>query len=382
MKAVHEVPDLQRIAARRLPRMIRSFVDGGADAEITLRANEAEFAGVTFRPRSLVDVSGVDRSVELFGRTFAHPVLLAPAGLAKLVHPEGELAAARAAAAADSVMVLSTASSYAMEEVATAGGGPRWFQLYLWKTRDIIAGLVERAAASRYEALVLTADVPTVGKRVRDLRNGLTLPPKIRLSAAVDAVRHPRWLARFARDRDITFANLRGIADGDDAAALGSYVNQNLINPAAGWDDLRWLRDMWDGPLLVKGVLTAGDARRAVDAGADGLIVSNHGGRQLDGAPAAIRALPGVVAAVGEDTTVLLDGGIRRGSDVVKAVALGAAAVLVGRPWLWGLAAGGEAGVARMLEILADEIDRTLTLIGVPRLGEIDASCIDLPASW
>lgn len=382
MKAVHEVPDLQRIAARRLPRMIRSFVDGGADAEITLRANEAEFAGVTFRPRSLVDVSGIDRSVELFGRTFAHPVMLAPAGLAKLVHPEGELAAARAAAAADSVVVLSTASSYAMEEVATAGDGPRWFQLYLWKTRDIVTGLVERAAASGYEALVLTADVPTVGKRVRDLRNGLTLPPKIRLSTAVDAVRHPRWLAGFARDRDITFANLRGIADGDDAVALGSYVNQNLINPAAGWDDLRWLRDMWDGPLLVKGVLTAGDARRAVDAGADGLIVSNHGGRQLDGAPAAIRALPGVVAAVGEDTTVLLDGGIRRGPDVVKAVALGAAAVLVGRPWLWGLAAGGEAGVARMLEILADEIDRTLALIGVPRLAEIDASSIDLPASW
>ena len=382
MKNVHEVADLQRLASRRLPRMVAGFVDGGADAETTLRANEERFADVTFRPRSLVDVSGIDHSVEVFGRTYANPVMLAPAGLAKLVHPEGELAAARAAAAADAVLVLSTASSYTVEEVAVAGGGPRWFQLYLWKSKEVVEALVDRAAASGYEALVLTIDVPTVGKRVRDLRNGMTIPPKIGVATALDALRRPRWLGRFVRDRDITFANLRGISDGDDAVALATYVDQNLIDPSAGWEDLRWLRKLWQGPLLVKGVLTNDDAVRAVDAGADGVIVSNHGGRQLDGAPAAIQALPGVVAAVGEETVVLLDGGVRRGQDVVKSVALGATAVLVGRPWFWGLAVAGAVGVARMLEMLVTEIDRTLALLGVSKLAAVDRTMVDVPEPW
>ncbi len=381
MKRVHEIADLQRAAARRLPRMVSGFVDGGADGEITLRANEASFADVTFRPRSLVDVTGIDHTVEIFGRRYDHPVMMAPAGLAKLVHPDGELAMSRAAARAGAAVVLSIASSYTIEEVAAAAG-PRWFQTYLWKSREVVSGLAERARAAGYEALVLTIDVPTVGKRVRDLRNGMTIPPKIRIGTALDVLRRPRWLGRLIRDRDITFANLRGIADGDDAVALGTYVNENLIDPSATWDEMRWLRDEWSGPLLVKGVLTSDEAKRAVDAGADGVIVSNHGGRQLDGAPAAIRSLPRVVAAVDDTTVVLLDGGVRRGQDVVKAVALGADAVLVGRPWFWGLAASGEAGVATMLEVFAAEIDRTLALIGVRSLSDVDASAVDIPAGW
>jgi isopentenyl diphosphate isomerase/L-lactate dehydrogenase-like FMN-dependent dehydrogenase len=371
-----EVDDLRRAARRRVPRMIADFVDGGADGEWTVGENRNGFDGVTFRPRQLVDVSERDQSVDVFGDRLALPVMLAPAGLARLVHRRGELAAARAAAGAGTLFCASIASSFTLEDIAAASPAASWFQLYLWKDRSVVSALVERAQRTGYRTLCLTVDVPIVGKRIRDLRNGLTLPPRIRLRTAFDTLRRPRWLAGLARGPKITFSNLVGLTASDAAVALATYVNTELINPAASWQDLEWLRDLWEGPIVVKGVLGAADARRAVEAGADGVVVSNHGGRQLDGAPATIRVLPDVVAAVGDSAVVFLDGGVRRGADVVKAVALGARAVLVGRPWFWGLAADGERGVSRMLELFSEEIDRTLALIGRPSLADVDSSAV------
>ncbi|HSG79521.1 MAG TPA: alpha-hydroxy acid oxidase, partial [Acidimicrobiia bacterium] len=360
----HTVGDLQRLAARRIPKMVREFVDGGAGGEVTLAGNRSDFDDVVFRPRFNVDVSARDQSVDVYGRRIPSPVMLAPAGLARLVHKGGELAAARAAAAAGTVFGISTASSFSIEEIAEAsGGGALWFQLYLWKDQEVVSSLVRRADDAGYEALVLTVDVPIVGKRVRDLHNGMTIPPKIRPGNALDAARHLRWMWHLVTGERITFRNFLGMGDGDDATSLGTYVNKQMINPAANWDDLDWLRPLWDKPLVVKGILTAEDARIAVAKGADGVIVSNHGGRQLDGSPSSISALGEVVDAVGDRVPVFLDGGVRRGEDVVRAKALGARAVFVGRPWFWGLAAGGEAGVAKMLDILREEIDRTLALL-------------------
>jgi L-lactate dehydrogenase (cytochrome) len=356
--------------------MIREFVDGGADRETTLRANQAAFDAIRLRPKVLVDVSNRDQSVDVFGARLRLPVGLAPAGLARLVDREGELAAARAAGAAGAIFGVSTASSCSLEEVAAVATGPLWFQLYLWKDREVIGQLVDRAADAGYQALCLTADVPIVGKRVRDLRNGMTIPPKITASNALDAGRRLRWLAGFVAGERITFRNFLGMADGDDATSLGTYVNKDLINPAANWADLDWLRHRWKGPLVVKGILTAEDARTALEHGADGVVVSNHGGRQLDGAPAAVVALCEVADAVGDRAEVFLDGGVRNGTDVVRAKALGAKAVFVGRPWFWGLSVGGEAGVARMLAILEEEIDRTLALLGRPTFADVEADAL------
>jgi L-lactate dehydrogenase (cytochrome) len=373
----HTLADLQRLAGRRIPKMVREFVDGGAGGEVTLAGNRSGFDDVVFRPKFNVDVSGRDQSVDVYGRRIPTPVMLAPAGLARLVHKEGELAAARAAAAANTVFGISTASSFSIEEIAEAsGGGALWFQLYLWKDQEVISSLVRRADEAGYEALILTVDVPIVGKRVRDLHNGMTIPPRIRPGNALDAARHLRWMWHLVTGERITFRNFLGMADGDDATSLGTFVNKEMINPAANWDDLDWLRPLWDKPLVVKGILTAEDARIAVAKGADGVIVSNHGGRQLDGSPSSIGALPEVVDAVGDRVPVFLDGGVRRGEDVVRAKALGARGVFVGRPWFWGLAAGGEAGVTKMLDILSEEIDRTLALLGRPVFEQIGGDAV------
>jgi L-lactate dehydrogenase (cytochrome) len=374
---IHSLPDLQIAARRQLPKMVAEFVDGGADDERTLRANEADFGKVTFQPRVMSDVGDRSTEVEVFGRTHSSPVGLSPAGLARLVHREGELAAARAAAANDAIFSVSTASSFSIEEIAATGPGPRWFQLYLWKDRELIGDLVERARTSGYDALCVTVDVPIVGNRRRDVRNGMSIPPRIRLGNAFDGVRHPRWLYGLVRGESVTFRNLLGIADGDGAVVLGSYVNTNLINAAAVWDDISWVRSIWKGPLVLKGVLTVEDARRSIDLGADGIQVSNHGGRQLDGAPSAISALDRISQA-DLDTELFLDGGVRTGVDVVRACALGARMVFVGRPWFWGLTVAGEAGVSKMLQILRAEVDRTLALIGVPNLSDVDREHIEV----
>jgi L-lactate dehydrogenase (cytochrome) len=376
LPSINTYEDLRRRAKARLPRMIFDFVDGGADAEITLRANEQALAAVRFEPRFLSDVSGRDTTTTVLGQEVRLPFLLAPSGLATTVHPEGELAVAKAAGKAGTIFGISTASGYTLEEIAAVATGPLWFQLYLWKDEQVVGSLVDRAAAVGCHALVLTIDVPAVGKRERDLRNGMSLPPKIRFGGALDAARRPRWLKGMALGPEITFANLRGIAEGDTAANIGQYVDRELVDTTATWERVAWLRRRWSGPLVIKGIMSAHDARQAVAQGADAVYVSNHGGRQLDSVAGTTEVLPEVVEAVGDKVEVLIDGGFRRGADVVKARALGARAALGGRPWFHALAADGEAGVTRMLEIMRTDIDRTLALIGVPRFDDVDASVL------
>lgn len=368
------IEDLEQRANRRLPRMIADFLNGGAEDERTIDWNRRAFAETSFRPRVLVDVSERDLSTTVCGERLALPVVLAPTGLARLVHHEGEMAAARAATAAGSLLVVSSASSFPLESLSNAVDGPMWFQLYPWGDRGLTGGLIDRAERAGYRALCVTVDVPAVGGRERDIRNGFTVPPRVRPANVLDVARHPRWLLGLARGGRITLENLVGLpgGPGDDALSLARYINEELLNPANDWEELAWIRERWSRPLLVKGVLTAEDARRAVAHGVDGIVISNHGGRQLDGAPATLDVLPEILEATEGEIDVLIDGGIRRGSDVVKAIATGAKACLVGRPFWYGLACGGEDGVTRMFEILRTEIDRTLALIGCPRVDKLD----------
>lgn len=376
LPAVNTFDDLRRRARRRLPRMIFEFVDGGADGELTLRANRDALDAVRFDPRYLSDVAGRDTSTTVLGHRVDVPFLLAPAGLATVVQPDGELAAARAAGRAGTIFVVSIASGHSLESVAEVATGPLWFQLYLWKSDRVVGALVDRAAAVGCTALVLTIDVPVVGKRERDLRNGMSLPPKVRLRGAVDASWRLRWLRGLVSGPPITFANLTEIAGGDSAASIGAYVDRELVDPTATWDRVDELRRRWSGPLVIKGIMSARDALEAVTRGADAVYVSNHGGRQLDSVAGTSEVLPEIADAVAGRAEVLVDGGMRRGADVVKAKALGATAALGGRPWFLALAAGGERGIDRMLEIIRTDIDRTLALTGVPRFDDVDATIL------
>ena len=373
MKRVVNVADISRLAARRLPRVVSDFIAGGAEDESTVAANRAAFARWSLVPRVLVDVSQRQLSTTVMGHRLSMPVGLAPVGLARLAHHEGEVAAARAAGAAGTVYTLSTGSSRTIEEVAGAATGPVWFQLYLWRDRSVIESLIRRAQSAGYGALVITVDVPVIGNRERDTRNGMTLPPRVTRSNALDMIRRPRWLRGLTRGGALTFANFTDVpGKGQNVVELGRYVNVEMMNPGATWESFEWVRRIWKGPLAIKGVLHPDDARRAVRLGAEAVCVSNHGGRQLDSAIAALDALPRIADAVGEQAEVLLDGGVRRGTDVVKALSLGARAVLVGRPYAQGLGVAGEAGVARVLEIFRTELDRTLALLGVPNVAALD----------
>jgi len=370
------VEDYRRLARRRLPRLAFDFIDGGADGEVTLRHNLAAFERLTLRPRHLVDVSSRSLETTVLGERVALPVLIAPTGMSRVAGRAGDVAGARAAAGAGTVFVLSTMSSNSIEDVRAATSGSLWFQLYLWAERAILERLLDRARAAGCRALVVTVDVPVIGNRRRDARNGFALPPRVRWRTAADLLRHPRWLAH--APSAVGAAHFLDDAGVSPSATMehARLVNRLLANPGSSWRDLTWLRDRWDGPLLVKGTLTAEDARLAVECGVDGIVVSNHGGRQLDGAPASLDALVEVAEAVGDQVELLVDGGVRHGTDVIKARALGARAVLVGRPWLYGLAAAGEAGVAGVLEILRAEIDRALALLGRPRFDDVDASVV------
>jgi len=373
------IDDLRRLARRRLPRAVYDFVEGGAGDERTVTRNRAAFDRLLFRPRVLVDVSKREQATTVLGQRVATPVLVSPTGMAGLCWPKGEVAAARAAHEAGTIYTLSTHSSCSIEEVAAEAPGPLWFQLYVWQNRDLTRSFVERARAAGYRALVLTVDVPIISRRERDIRNGFTIPPRITVRNALDTLRRVGWMRRVLLGQRLTLANLVGApgAPRTDIVTLGGVANRQ-VDPSVAWADLAWFRSLWSGPLLLKGVLTAADARRAADHGADGLIVSNHGGRQLDGAPASVEALPEVADAVGDRIEVLLDGGVRRGADVVRALALGARAVMVGRPYLYGLGAGGSTGVRRALDILAGEVDHTLALVGVPRVGDLDRTVVAL----
>ena len=369
--------DFRRIARRRVPTMVFDFVDGGADGELTLDANRRAFEQIVFEPRWISDVSKIDLTTTVLGEQLSMPYLLAPAGLASVVHKDGELAVARAAAKANTIFCISTGSTYSLEEIAAAAPTAKlWFQLYLWKSEEVVSGLIQRAKATGCRALVLTIDVPAVGKRERDLTNGMSLPPRIRPSNILDAAWRVRWLSHFIAGNEITFGNLRGIAAGDDASTVGEYTSRELVDPSVTWERLDWLRRQWDGPLVIKGVLSVNDALECVRRGADAVYVSNHGGRQLDSVAGAASALPAIVDAVNGRAEIFVDGGVRRGEDVVKARALGATAALSGRPWFFALAADGQDGVERMLDIMRADISRTLSLLGVPRFSDVNRSAI------
>jgi L-lactate dehydrogenase (cytochrome) len=371
------IDDLRRFAQRRLPRAVFDFADGGAEDEVTLRANRADFEKLVFRPKVLVDVSKRDQSTTILGEPVSSPLIIAPTGLAGMLWPRGEIAAAKAAGKRNVIFTLSTLSACSIESVAEAATGPLWFQLYVMKDREVTKSLVDRAQRAGYKALCLTVDLPVLGQRERDLRNGSTIPPKITVRSVTDTLSHPAWLWNVWFRSKVTFENFVGSSAelSPDTGTLWKYVN-SLNDASVNWDDLDWFRSIWDGPLAIKGVMTGEDARRAVSAGVDAIVVSNHGGRQLDSLPSALEVLPEIVEAVGDRAEVILDGGVRRGTDVVKALALGAKACMIGRPMLYGLGAAGEKGVERAVEILEKEIDRTLALLGRPTLADLDRTAV------
>jgi L-lactate dehydrogenase (cytochrome) len=371
------IDDLRKRARARLPRAVFDYIDGAAEDELTLRRNQRAFEHLTFSPRVLVDVSKVDQSTTIMGQRIESPLILAPTGLCGMAAVRGELLAARAAVNTGTVFTLSTMSAVSIEDVASLAPGSHWFQLYVWRDRDLTRSLIERAAAAGYRALMVTVDVPVLGQRERDLRNGATIPPRVTLKNVLDSARKLGWLLRMARDPWIDFANVKGQVRGSGARmlSLGEFVTSQF-DASVDWSDLDWFRSLWSGPLAVKGIMSAEDAQRAVDHGVDAVIVSNHGGRQLDGLPAPIEVLPEVVEAVNGRAEVILDGGVRRGSDAVKAIALGARACMIGRPYLYGLGAAGQTGAERAIGILRAEIARVLALLGRPRLADLDRSAL------
>ncbi|MGE0150937.1 MAG: alpha-hydroxy acid oxidase [Parvibaculaceae bacterium] len=364
--------DAMRLMARRaLPRPVFDFADGGAEDERTLRRNELAFGAVELLPRPLSGTAERDLSVTLFGKRLSLPVVVGPAGLAGLFWPDGERAVARAAGAAGTAFCLSHGSVAPLEAVAAASTAPRWMQVFIYKDRGFTRELAGRAAAAGYDALVLTIDNQLLGNRERDIRNGFAIPPRFGLSGLAGMALKAGWLWRMrAEIGRVTFGNYVRPGESADIRTLAGRM-ASLLDASMSWKDVEELRKAWTGPLILKGVLHRDEAARAVGHGVDGVIVSNHGGRQLDGAPASLDVLPGIVAAVDGRIPVLLDGGVRRGGDVVKALALGARACLVGRPQLWGLAVAGEAGVAHMLDIYRREIDRVMGLCGLSCLADI-----------
>jgi len=361
------IGDLRRIARRRTPRAVFDFADGAAEQETSLRRAREAFARVEFLPSVLRDVSSIDTSTTLLGRPAALPLVFAPTGFTRLMGHEGEPAVARVAARAGFPTTLSTMGTTSVETLAAeVPEARRWFQLYLWRDREASRELVARAAAAGYEALVLTVDTPVAGARLRDVRNGLTIPPALRARTVADMARHPSWWLNLLTTEPLRFASLDNMGGG----TVAEFVNR-IFDPAITYDDLAWLRETWNGPLVVKGVQTVEDARAVVDRGADAIVVSNHGGRQLDRAPTPLEQLPGIAAAVGDRAELYLDGGILSGADVVAAVALGARGCMVARAYLYGLMVAGERGVAHAVGILEREIVRTLQLLGVPALAEL-----------
>lgn len=367
--------DIRAAARRALPRPVFDFVDGAAGEEVTATRNRAAFGALELRPRVLCDVTAVSTATTVLGESVAVPVLGAPHGAGLLLHPAGEAGIARALYAAGSIYVVSSMASQSIEELAAATPGGRWMQMYVWRDRGLTRELLWRARdAGGYTALVVTVDTPRVGLRERDVRNGFTLPPRITLRALAGGLAHPRWAARFVASPGVGLANLAG-GPGSQPVDLSHYARA-VFDAALGWHDVAWLREQWPGPIVLKGILTGEDAARAVRVGVDAVVVSNHGGRQLDHVPPAIAALPEVVDAAGGDMEVLVDGGIRRGTDVVKALALGARACLVGRPVIFGLAAAGQAGAARAVELLRVELELTLALLGCRSIADLDGSYV------
>src|SRR5882724_214544 len=381
---VLNIEDLRRRAKGRLPRVVFDYIDGGAEDESTLRTNCRAFEAVTLRPRCAVATPMCDLRATVLGTSASMPLILAPVGSCRLMFPRGEEAAARAAGEAGIICTLSTLSGCRLEDVTAASTGPVWYQLYLIGGREAASGAIERARLAGFSALAVTIDTAVSGLRERDARNGtkelLDANLWARLPFLSQFLARPRWLAGFLSDGGLmSFPNVLIPGQGPmPYADVAAALEQSTVS----WPDLRWIREVWQGPIVIKGVLTGDDARRAVHERAEALVVSNHGGRQLDGVSATLRALPEVVSAANGRAEVLLDGGIRRGSDVVKALCLGARAVLCGRAYAYGLAAGGGAGVARAIQILRADLVRTLKLLGCASVGELDRSYVDAPPAW
>jgi L-lactate dehydrogenase (cytochrome) len=375
---VTNIDDLRSLAQHRLPKVVFDYLDGGAEGELTLKENCRAFEDVTFRPRHAVGLAECHLETTVLGLDLSFPAWLAPVGYSRLMHPGGEVAAAFAAGAAGTAYILSTISGHRMEDVKAASSGPVFYQLYLLGGREAAEAAIERAQVAGFSALVVTIDTAVAGLRERDFRNGmkelLGKDPIAKIPFLPQVLARPGWLWRYLLDGGLP--QLPNIVIPGQGVMPLIDVTAALARAAVTWDDFRWIRELWRGPLVVKGVLTGEDARRAIDQGAAAVVVSNHGGRQLDSSPATLRALPEVVAAVRGEAEVLMDGGIRRGSDIVKAICLGARAVLVGRAYAYGLAAGGREGVTRALEMLRSGVERTLRLLGCPSISCLDSSYV------
>jgi L-lactate dehydrogenase (FMN-dependent) and related alpha-hydroxy acid dehydrogenases len=364
-ETVANIEDLRAIARKRVPRTFFEYVEAGSYDELTLRANRADLDNLELRQRVMVDVSSRVRATTIVGQSISCPIVLAPAGLTGAVYPNGEIHAARAASAFGIPFCLSTMSVCSIEDVANAVDEPFWFQLYLMKDRGFSRSLVERAHAARCPALVLTMDLHVEGQRTVDVHNGLGIPPRMTLANVFDVIRHPRWAFGMLTSKEYTFGNLKdAIRNSGNLGMLTEWVKQQF-DPSFNRSDLEWVREIWPGKLIVKGILDPKDAEIAVAAGADAIVVSNHGGRQLDGAPSTVKAFPAVRDAVGDQTELLFDSGIRSGLDVLKALALGAHACLIGRAYLYGLGAAGGVGVQKALSLISGELDTGMALTGV-----------------
>ncbi len=378
MQAAANIGDLREIARRRLPRAVFDYVDGGAEDEVTYRRNAQDFHNWEFVPTVMRDVSVIDTSAEVLGKATPIPLILAPTGFTRIVDPQGELSVARVAKERTIPYSLSTLGTRSIEEVAEAGaGGRNWFQVYVWKDRGLVQNMVERAKESGYEALCITVDLVVTGRRERDVRNGLTLPPKLGPVMILQGALKPGWTWRFLNAEPITFANVAGFheADGSTAVALSSLVHDQF-DAGLSWKDLEWFRSLWDGPIVIKGIQSVADARIAVQHGVEAICISNHGGRQLEGAPTPIELIEPIAHAVGDDVEIICDGGVRRGADIIKAIALGADSVMMGRPYLYGLGAGGVKGVEWVLDFFEEGMRRTMALTGVRSVAEISRDLV------
>ena len=371
MKHITCIEDLRELHRRRVPKAFFDYADRGSYAEQTLRANREDLEQIKFRQRVLVDVSKRDLSTTILGEPAAMPLILAPVGLLGMQHGDGEIHACRAAQAAGIPFTQSTMSICSIEDIAAAVDKPFWFQLYVMRDRGFIKSLIERAIAAKCSALVLTVDLQVIGQRHADIKNGMTVPPEWSLAKLLDFASKPAWVAGVLRGKRRTFGNLVGHLKGtDDITALSVWINSQF-DTTLNWKDIDWIRSIWPGKLILKGILDVEDAEIAVKTGAQALVVSNHGGRQLDGAPSSIEALPEIVDTVGSQTEIMFDGGIRSGQDVMRALAFGAKSCMIGRAYAYGLGAGGEAGVAKAIELIGKELATTMGLCGVNKISEI-----------
>lgn len=379
MKNITSIEDLRQLAKRRVPRAFFEYADCGSYAEETLRANRADLEKLKLRQRVFIDVDKRDLSTTLLGERMALPIVLAPTGLTGMQHADGEILACRAAHAAGIQFTLSTMSICSIEAVAAENPKPFWFQLYVMRDRGFAKSLVERAIAAKCSALMLTADLQIQGQRHRDIKNGLTVPPQIKIANIIDIATKPSWALSVLKSKHKTFGNLDGHVKGMEGIKSLAQWTASQFDPTLSWKDLEWIRSIWPGKLIIKGILDIEDARIAAKSGADAIVVSNHGGRQLDGAPSSISALPRIVDAIGTQKEVLFDGGVRSGQDVLRALALGAKGCLIGRAFLYGLGAGGQAGVAKAIDIIRNELDISMALTGTSRVDQIDRGVL---ADW